>query len=261
MTLRRLFGIDVPIVQAPMAGVQGSALAIAASDAGGLGSLPCAMLTPEGIRDEVAAIRAQTSRPFNIHFFCHTPPPFGVEAAAVLDAARPAVVSFHFGLPPLGDDDARASRRARKRRRAPHGAHQRLHRPAGARHRRSHRARARSAQRVRTGVSIGDRSARAAARGGRAAGLGGFLPALVGAESERLPRASRRRADARTRRRVTPGHFIGRCPPRMPRRSPRRPGRRRVGAACHLRGRARRGRCGSCAPRGPHTAPARAHDR
>ena len=47
-SLQRLLGIELPIIQAPMAGVQGSALAIAVSNAGGLGSLPCAMLTPRG---------------------------------------------------------------------------------------------------------------------------------------------------------------------------------------------------------------------
>jgi nitronate monooxygenase len=135
MTLQELLGIELPIVQAPMAGVQGSALAVAVSNAGGLGSLPCAMLAPEAIRKELAAIRAQTVKPFNVNFFCHVPPqadaareaawrselsryydefgidpatipagpgrsPFSAEAADVLDELRPAVVSFHFGLPP-----------------------------------------------------------------------------------------------------------------------------------------------------------------
>jgi NAD(P)H-dependent flavin oxidoreductase YrpB (nitropropane dioxygenase family) len=52
MTLQESFGIEFPLVQAPMAGVQGSALASAVSNAGGLGSLPCAMLGPAGIADE-----------------------------------------------------------------------------------------------------------------------------------------------------------------------------------------------------------------
>jgi nitronate monooxygenase len=134
MTLQELFGTRLPIVQAPMAGVQGSALAIAVSEAGGLGSLPCAMLGPDALRDEMAAIRAATTRPINVNFFCHAPPepsaereatwrralapyyaeygidaatipagpgrvPFGAEAAEVLAAFEPAVVSFHFGLP------------------------------------------------------------------------------------------------------------------------------------------------------------------
>src|SRR6478735_6545840 len=74
MTLQQLLGIDLPIIQAPMAGVQGSALAVAVSNAGGLGSLPCAMLSAEALRKEVAAIRAQTARPFNVNFFCHAMP-------------------------------------------------------------------------------------------------------------------------------------------------------------------------------------------
>jgi nitronate monooxygenase len=134
MTLTELLGTDVPIVQAPMAGAQGSAMAIAVSGAGGLGSLPCAMLTPDGIGKELAAIRAATDKPFNVNFFCHVPPipdagreaawrktlapyfdefgidpqtipagagraPFSSEAADVLAAFKPAVVSFHYGLP------------------------------------------------------------------------------------------------------------------------------------------------------------------
>ena len=56
MTIDDLFGTEVPIIQAPMAGSQGSALAIAVSNAGGLGSLPCAMLGPEQIRSELQTI-------------------------------------------------------------------------------------------------------------------------------------------------------------------------------------------------------------
>jgi len=74
MTLQRLLGVELPIIQAPMAGVQGSALAVAVSNAGGLGSLPCAMLSIDGIRSELAAIAAQTAKPFNVNFFCHVPP-------------------------------------------------------------------------------------------------------------------------------------------------------------------------------------------
>ena len=133
MALQTLFGTEYPIVQAPMAGVQGSALAVAVSNAGGLGSLPCAMLDVDGIR-KLATIRAQTSRPFNVNFFCHKEPkpdaerdliwrvslapyfteygldasaiqvgpgqsPFNAEMAGVLEEFTPAVVSFHFGLP------------------------------------------------------------------------------------------------------------------------------------------------------------------
>lgn len=118
-----------------MAGVQGSALAAAVANAGGLGSLPCATLSLDTMRKELAALRAQTTKPFNVNFFCHPQPqpdagrealwrarlspyfaeygidasaipagpgrsPFSEEAAEVLSEFRPAVVSFHFGLPP-----------------------------------------------------------------------------------------------------------------------------------------------------------------
>ena len=129
-----LFGIELPIIQAPMAGSQGSALVIAVANAGGLGSLPCALLKPDQIRDELVRIRAATTRPFNVNFFCHQTPafdaardaawrsalagyydefgvappagelagarlPFDADAAALVEEFRPAVVSFHFGLP------------------------------------------------------------------------------------------------------------------------------------------------------------------
>ena len=127
-----LFGIDFPILQAPMAGAQGSEFAVAVSNAGGLGALPCALLTPDQIRNEVAAIRAGTVKPFNLNFFCHTPPapdperealwiarlapyrtelgiteptvkggraPFDEATCALVEDLRPPVVSFHFGLP------------------------------------------------------------------------------------------------------------------------------------------------------------------
>ncbi len=134
MSLRELLGIDLPIVQAPMAGVQGSPLAVAVSSAGGLGSLPCAMLGLDAIRKELETIRAQTSAPFNVNFFCHVAPvpdaqreagwrstlapyfaefgidaasiaqgpgraPFSAEIADLLAEFRPPVVSFHYGLP------------------------------------------------------------------------------------------------------------------------------------------------------------------
>ena len=134
MNLQQLLGISLPIIQAPMAGVQGSALAVAVSNAGGLGSLPCAMLRPEAMRLELAALQAQTTRPFNVNFFCHAQPepsalrdalwrsalapyyaelgidadvvpagparfPFSSAALELLSAFKPDVVSFHFGLP------------------------------------------------------------------------------------------------------------------------------------------------------------------
>lgn len=72
--LRDLFDIELPILQAPMAGVQGSALAVAVSNAGGLGALPGAMLSPDGLRQELTAIRSGTDHPFNVNFFCHREP-------------------------------------------------------------------------------------------------------------------------------------------------------------------------------------------
>src|SRR5882672_4142475 len=92
MTLQDLLNIQLPIIQAPMAGVQSSALAVAVSNAGGLGSLPCAMLSLDAMRSEVAAIQAQTGKPFNVNFFCYTPPLFSAER----EAAWRAVLSPYF---------------------------------------------------------------------------------------------------------------------------------------------------------------------
>jgi len=134
LTLKEWLGIELPLIQAPMAGVQDGRLAVAVSNAGGLGSLPCAMLAPQAMREELQRIHAGTDRPFNVNFFCHENPqpdeqreaawraalapyyaelgveapavaagpgrlPFNHEAADVLQAFKPAVVSFHFGLP------------------------------------------------------------------------------------------------------------------------------------------------------------------
>ncbi|GAB2180339.1 nitronate monooxygenase [Denitratisoma sp. agr-D3] len=134
MSLTALLGIDLPILQAPMAGAQGSAMAIAVSNAGGLGALPAAMLDAATLAKELTAIRAGTTRPYNVNFFCHQPPPanqaadaawaklltpyyaelgldpasiapgpgrapFSPALADVLDDFRPPLVSFHFGLP------------------------------------------------------------------------------------------------------------------------------------------------------------------
>jgi len=132
--VRSLFGIDIPILQAPMAGAQGAALAIAVSEAGGLGALPGALLSAETMRAELSLIRQRTAKPVNLNFFCHTPPapddareqrwrerlspyyrelgidpaapipsanraPFDASFAAIVEEFRPEVVSFHFGLP------------------------------------------------------------------------------------------------------------------------------------------------------------------
>src|SRR5580704_2897121 len=61
----------IPLVQAPMASAQGPELAIAVCKAGGLGSLPAAMLTPDRLREQIDAIRRETGAPFNVNFFCH----------------------------------------------------------------------------------------------------------------------------------------------------------------------------------------------
>jgi nitronate monooxygenase len=137
MNLQELLGTELPIIQAPMAGVQGSALTVAVSNAGGLGSLPCAMLSLEALHQELTTISRQTCNPYNVNFFCHTRPaadttreaawrqalspyfeqfgidantipagplrtPFNQAAADVLAEFRPPVVSFHFGLPDPG---------------------------------------------------------------------------------------------------------------------------------------------------------------
>jgi nitronate monooxygenase len=129
-----LLGIELPIIQAPMAGSVGSEIVIAVSEAGGLGSLPCAMLNPEQMRNELGVIRQRTSRPINLNFFCHQPPqadparekawkrrlegyyvelgldpqapapaaaraPFDHTMCDLVEEFRPEVVSFHFGLP------------------------------------------------------------------------------------------------------------------------------------------------------------------
>lgn len=135
MKLTQLLGIKFPIIQAPMAGVQNSELALAVSNAGGLGSLPCAMLDMTTLRQELAQLAAGTPHPYNVNFFCHTPPPpdpaqmlawentlrpyaqalkipaetqhssapsrspFNAATADVIAEFKPRVVSFHFGLP------------------------------------------------------------------------------------------------------------------------------------------------------------------
>lgn len=131
-----LFGIQLPIIQAPMAGATTPEMVIAVSEAGGLGSLPSGLSTPEQLRAALDIVRAGTSRPVNVNFFCHTNPaedparqaawrerlaryytedgldpaapsaaagrsPFDDAACAVVEEYRPEVVSFHFGLPSM----------------------------------------------------------------------------------------------------------------------------------------------------------------
>lgn len=132
--LLEMLKIELPIIQSPMAGVQGSSLAAAVSGAGGLGGLPCAMLDAEAIRSEMKVIRQSTAKPVNLNFFCHTMPradvqlemkwrsqlgqyyrqygvdekqltagvlrqPFTESSVSLLSELGPSVVSFHFGLP------------------------------------------------------------------------------------------------------------------------------------------------------------------
>ena len=123
-----------PLIQAPMAGAQGSALALAVCATGGVGSLPAAMLSPEALQAELQVLRQQAHGPWNVNFFCHPSPtadsatearwrealrpfydeagidpaqvpagagrvPFSHAVADVVEPFAPPVVSFHFGLP------------------------------------------------------------------------------------------------------------------------------------------------------------------
>jgi len=126
-----LLGSRLPILVAPMAGAGGVALAMAVIEGGGVGSLPCAMLTQDEVRTQVAEARAGCAGPINLNFFCHSAPekaddsawhsllqpyydeygigpanldgpvrrPFDEAMCAVVEGVRPEIVSFHFGLP------------------------------------------------------------------------------------------------------------------------------------------------------------------
>src|ERR1700730_16039652 len=69
-----LFGIDLPIIQAPMAGITTPALISAVAREGGLGSLPLGMATPDEAR---AALDEADGARVNLNFFCHRPTPDG----------------------------------------------------------------------------------------------------------------------------------------------------------------------------------------
>ena len=132
--LMDLFKIEHPIVLAPMAGAVDANLVIEVCEAGGLGSLPVAMLNEPKMREQIATIRSRTKKPLNVNFFCHRPPelnnarearwrdrlkpyyeelgidpvapvpssnrtPFDAVLCAAMEELRPEVVSFHFGLP------------------------------------------------------------------------------------------------------------------------------------------------------------------
>ena len=129
-----LLRLEIPIIQAPMAGSDSVSLAQKVSATGALGSLACALLSAEEIHEAVRAIRSVTARPFNLNFFCHTMEspnlaaeerwrgflrshyermgmdveavpevrlrlPFDEETCEVLEEILPEIVSFHFGLP------------------------------------------------------------------------------------------------------------------------------------------------------------------
>lgn len=133
MRIQEVLQTELPIIQAPMAGVQTSRLAIAVLDAGGVGSLPAAMLALPALQEELKALAARGGS-WNVNFFSHTTPapdavrearwrarlapyhqqygididkvpagagrqPFSHEAADVLEPFKPPIVSFHFGLP------------------------------------------------------------------------------------------------------------------------------------------------------------------
>jgi nitronate monooxygenase len=130
-----LFKVEHPIVLAPMAGAMDFELAAAVAEAGGLASLPCAMLNAEQAREQITKFRARVTKPLNLNFFCHKPPqlnnarearwrealkpyyeelgvdpsgpiptsarnPFDAAFCAVVEELKPEVISFHFGLPP-----------------------------------------------------------------------------------------------------------------------------------------------------------------
>jgi nitronate monooxygenase len=125
---------EYPIVLAPMAGVMDHDLAAAVAEGGGLASLPCAMLTPDKIREQVNIVRQRAAAPINVNFFCHQAveadpareagwrrrlasyyqehgldpnapvtfanrAPFDAAMCTVVEELKPEVVSFHFGLP------------------------------------------------------------------------------------------------------------------------------------------------------------------
>lgn len=133
MNLCSILGIEKPIIQAPMAGVQNWELAVAVSSSGGLGSIPCGMLTKDQVLLEITNFRKHSNKAYNLNFFCHKMPdiehpelkaweeqlspyyeslsikpqkevsglrlPFDINLADALESHKPPVLSFHFGLP------------------------------------------------------------------------------------------------------------------------------------------------------------------
>ena len=70
-----LLNLEFPIIQAPMAGSDSVALARSVSSTGALGSLACALLSPDDVRTAMHALRHEMPHPFNLNFFCHTMEP------------------------------------------------------------------------------------------------------------------------------------------------------------------------------------------
>lgn len=132
--ITELFGIELPIIQAPMAGATSPEMVIATCEAGGLGSLPGALSSTEQMRAAMDQIRAATRKPVNCNFFVHVEAgpdparhqawrtalapyyaelgldpsmpvpssaraPFDDAYCRIVEDYRPEVVSFHFGLP------------------------------------------------------------------------------------------------------------------------------------------------------------------
>ncbi|HYO81085.1 MAG TPA: nitronate monooxygenase, partial [Bryobacteraceae bacterium] len=129
-----LLSLEIPIIQAPMAGSDSVELASSVSSAGALGSLACALLSPDAVREAVRTLRDGMARRINLNFFCHTMEapdaaanerwksflrphyqqwgldirtvvegrlrmPFDAEMCAVVEEIKPEAASFHFGLP------------------------------------------------------------------------------------------------------------------------------------------------------------------
>lgn len=129
-----LLEIEIPVIQAPMAGATTVEMVVAASEAGGLGSLPSAQYSIQQLREALSQITAQTAKSINVNFFSHLTPeadpasqmrwrallapyfvelgldpaapvsgpgraPFDNDFCEVVEEFRPKVVSFHFGLP------------------------------------------------------------------------------------------------------------------------------------------------------------------
>ena len=132
--IQELLGIELPIIQAPMAGCDSIELALAVAEAGALGSLACTLLSAESLRAKYQTFRKKSTRPINLNFFCHKSPtpnpeqesrwrsslkpfyeelgidqkdikpgpvrmPFDDATCALVEELKPGIVSFHFGLP------------------------------------------------------------------------------------------------------------------------------------------------------------------